>query len=115
MRTLRDMLWGALSERIAGLVRHTPMDTSLPNTLTVSFPGALGRDVLGHAEGLAASTGSACHAGEETPSATLLAMGVPPDVARGAVRLSLGRANSPTEIAAAVEMLVKAHREATGP
>jgi len=109
---LRDALWGALSNRITGLVRHTPMNNSLPNTLSVSFPGAPGRDVLARAEGLAASTGSACHAGQQIPPATLLAMGVSPEVAMGAVRLSLGHDNDPAQIAAAADILVAAHQEA---
>ena len=115
MQTLRDMLWGALSDRIAGLVRHTPMDTALPNTLTVSFPGTPGWEVLARAEGLAASTGSACHAGQQTPSAALLAMGVTPEVALCAVRLSLGHDNDPTEITAAADILVTAHQDAIRP
>lgn len=114
LRTLRDQLWQNLSGRIPTLVRHTPTDNSLPNTLTVSFPGVLGRDVLAHADGVFASTGSACHSGEHTPSATLLAMGVPPDVALGAVRLSLGQANTTGDVGAAADILVAAYRNAGG-
>jgi cysteine sulfinate desulfinase/cysteine desulfurase-like protein len=58
---------------------------------------------------VAASTGSACHAGEHTPNTTLLAMGVSPEIALGAVRLSLGRASTRAEIEAAVELLAGAH------
>jgi cysteine desulfurase len=90
------------------------MDNSLPNTLMVSFPAVLGRDVLSHAKRVAASTGSACHAGQDTPGETLLAMGVPPDVALGAVRLSLGHDNTAADIAAAADILVAAHRNAIG-
>ena len=111
LRSLRDQLWLNLSGRIPGLTRHTPMDGSLPNTLTVSFPGVLGRDVLALANGVAASTGSACHSGQHTPSETLLAMGVPPDVALGAVRLSLGHDNTPTDIAVAADTLVQAYEK----
>jgi cysteine desulfurase len=114
VRALRDQLWRRISDRIPGLVRHTPTDINLPNTLTVSFPNVLGRDVLAHAEGLAASTGSACHSGQETPSATLLAMGVAHDVAMGVVRLSLGHDNSEADVAAAADMLVEAHEAAIG-
>ncbi len=114
LRTLRDQLWQNLSDRIPGLARHTPMDTSLPNTLMVSFPAVLGRDVLTHATRVAASTGSACHAGHDTPGETLLAMGVSPDVALGAVRLSLGHDNTPADIATAANILVQAHQNATG-
>ncbi len=106
---LRDELWRALSARVDGTRRHTPDDACLPNTLLVSFPGVLGADVLARVPQIAASTGSACHAGEHAPNATLLAMGVDPEVALGAVRLSLGRGTTRAEIEAAVELLAGAH------
>ena len=112
LRGLRDALWATLSGEIDGLVCHTPLDASLPNTLYVSFPGVLGADVLAHAPGVAASTGSACHAGEHRPSSTLLAMGVAPESALGAVRLSLGRDTTTADIAAAAGMLAAAYRHA---
>ena len=111
---LRHSLWQLLNAAIPGLVRHTP-EVSLPGTLTVSFPGVTGRAVLAHAPGLAASTGSACHSGLDTPSATLLAMGVTPAIALGAVRLSLGRATTATDISTAVTILATAHTLATAP
>lgn len=113
LRRLRDQLWLELSGRIPELERHTPAADSLPNTLMVSFPAALGRDVLSRASQVAASTGSACHAGRDTPGDTLVAMGVAPDVALGAVRLSLGHDNTSADIAAAVDILVRAHHSAT--
>ena len=106
---LRDELWTALSARVDGIRRHTPGDASLANTLLVTFPGVLGADVLARVPQLAASTGSACHAGEHTPNATLLAMGTSPEVASGAVRLSLGRGTTRAEIEAAVELLAGTH------
>ncbi len=106
---LRDELWTALSARVDGTLRHTPDDACLPNTLLVSFPGVLGADVLARVPQIAASTGSACHAGEHTPNATLLAMGVASDVALGAVRLSLGRGTTRADVEAAVELLAGAH------
>lgn len=112
LANLRHTLWQLLNAAIPGLVRHTP-EVSLPGTLAVSFPGVLGRDVLAHAAGLAASTGSACHSGLDTPSATLLAMGVTPAIALGSVRLSLGRATTATEISTAATILATAHALAT--
>ncbi|MDA8040075.1 MAG: cysteine desulfurase family protein [Actinomycetota bacterium] len=106
---LRDELWTALSARVDGIGRHTPDGACLPNTLLVSFPGVLGADILARVPQIAASTGSACHAGEHTPNATLLAMGVAPEVALGAVRLSLGRGTSRADVEAAVELLARAH------
>ncbi|MHB1850295.1 MAG: cysteine desulfurase family protein [Acidimicrobiales bacterium] len=106
---LRDELWAVLAAKVPGIRRHTPDGACLPNTLLVSFPGVLGADVLAKTPGIAASTGSACHAGEHTPNATLRARGVAPNVALGAIRLSLGRGTTRAEIEAAVGLLVSAH------
>jgi cysteine desulfurase len=110
---LRDDLWAILSAAVPGLTRHTA-DNVLPNTLNVSFPGVSGRDLLALADGLAASTGSACHAGEEEPSAVLLAMGVTPEVARGAVRISLGRGTSTADVERASSVLCWAYKRLRG-
>jgi cysteine desulfurase len=111
---LRDTFWEQLRDAIPGMVRHTPQN-SLPNTLMVSFPDVLGRSVLAASPGLAASTGSACHAGQDTPAATLLAMGSTPQVALGAVRLSLGRTTTATDISTAAGILATAYVLATAP
>lgn len=113
-RELREQLWRALSEKVVGMTRHTPTENSLANTLYVSFPNVLGRDILSLSPGLAASTGSACHAGDENPSAALSAMGVSHDVAMGAVRLSLGHGNTEVDVTAAAAILVSAHRVTLG-
>lgn len=108
LQGLRAQLWQSLSDGIPGLIRHTRENNSLPNTLTVSFPAVLGRDVLAHSDRVAASVGSACHSGQHTPSATLLAMGVPPEVALGAVRLSLGHDTTPEDLVIAADNLIQA-------
>ncbi|MHB1709921.1 MAG: hypothetical protein ACYCV7_00750 [Acidimicrobiales bacterium] len=69
--------------------------------------------MLANADGVAASTGSAGHSGLETPSSTLLAMGVPPEIALGAVRLSLGHDTTPADIATAADILVGTYGTAT--
>jgi len=110
---LRDNLWTTLSAAVPGLTRHTA-DNVLPNTLNVSFPDVSGRDLLALADGVMASTGSACHAGEERPSAVLLAMGVTPEVARGAVRLSLGHGTTDADIKSASTVLCSAYQQLLG-
>ena len=83
----------------------------LPNTLNVSFSGWNGQELLSRMPEIAASTGSACHAGETTVSPVLQAMGLPVARSRGAVRFSLGRMTSPEEVdqvAARVVSLVRA-------
>ncbi|MDA8284773.1 MAG: cysteine desulfurase family protein [Actinomycetota bacterium] len=107
---LRDELWAALSAKVPGIRRHTPEGACVSNTLLVSFPGVGGTDVLAQAPQIAASTGSACHAGEHTANATLTAMGVAPEIALGAVRLSLGRDSTAADLESAAELLADAHQ-----
>lgn len=101
---LREELWDQLWACIPGLTRHTPT-RALPNTLSVSFPGVLGADVLQLAPTVAASTGSACHSGGEQPSNVLTAMGVGHAEAMGTVRLSLGHGTSAAHVSQAVQAL----------
>ena len=110
LRGLTDELWRLLSQQVTGLISHSPKCGGLPNTLMVSFPSISGRELLAQADGVAASTGSACHAGLDVPSATLLSMGVPPSIAQGAVRFSLGRFTTSNDIARAAEIIVGAYR-----
>lgn len=60
--------------------------------------GQVGADVLARLSGLAASTGSACHAGSVELSPVLAAMGVPPREGMGAIRFSLGRTTTWEEL-----------------
>jgi len=63
----------------------------LPNTLTVSFAGKPGTDVLAKLDRMAASTGSACHAGRIELSPVLETMGISPAIGMAAVRFIPGR------------------------
>lgn len=79
----------------------------LPNTLNVSFAGYLGHDLLQKLEGVAASTGSACHSGDIKLSPVLSAMNIDPAIGRGAIRFSLGRGTSRDDIKYVVALLKK--------
>lgn len=99
VRELRDRLWAGLRARFGeGLVLNGHPERRLPNTLNVSFVGRIGAEVLAAAEGVAASTGSACHTGRVEISPVLAAMGVSEAVGAGAVRFSLGRGTTVEEI-----------------
>ncbi len=110
-RGLRDELWRQLRAAIPGIRLNGHPTERLPNTLNVSFPGTRGSAVLAAAPEIAASTGSACHEGGETPPAVLLAMGIEPAVALGAVRLSIGRSTTGEQVAGAAQALVRAHQK----
>ena len=111
MKQLRDALWRRLADAIPGLALNGHPELRLPNTLNVRIPGASGDAVLAAAPELAASTGSACHAGNTSASAVILAMGVDPDEALGSVRLTLGRTTTEDDISRAAEALIRAWRE----
>jgi cysteine desulfurase len=108
MSTLRDRMYDHLSGAIPRLRVHGIGANRLPNTLSVSFPEVSGADLLRRAPEICASTGAACHSGNEIESATLAAMGITPEVARGTVRLSVGWTTSEEEIDKAASLLIDA-------
>lgn len=109
LRRLRDRLGerlrAGLGERV---VLNGHPEERLPNTLNVSFVGHVSAELLEAVPEVAASTGSACHEGKVTQSPVLCAMGVPPEVGRGAVRLSVGRFTTEDEVDRAADALLGA-------
>jgi len=107
MRHLTDALFDHLTSEIPGLRLAGHEHRRLPNTLDVLFPGVTGNAVLAATPDIAASTGSACHAGHESASGVLLAMGLAPELALGAVRLSLGVTTTDQDVEHAAAALVR--------
>ena len=106
---LRDRLWKLLQAGIGDDLRlNAQLSPRLPNTLSVSFPGVAGHELLDRIPELCASTGSACHSESAAVSPTLAAMGISPDQARGTVRLSLGWYTTEDEIDRAASLLIGA-------
>ena len=111
LRALRDRLHDHLARALGDrVVLNGHPEHRLPNTLNLNFVGHIGEDLLTEAPGVAASTGSACHAGLVTVSPVLKAMGVPERLARGAVRLSVGRFTTDEEVDRAAEQLIAVAR-----
>ena len=118
LTSLRDQLQAELSERLPDRVHlvhpflvhpvhlHGHPTLRLPNTLNIRIDHVVGRDLLAAAPSVAASTGSACHAGDNQPSTGLLALGLTPEQAASALRLSVGRWTTPQQITAAADSLV---------
>ena len=106
VRALRDHFWRELQSRFGNRIALNGHPAHrLPNTLNVSFIGRVGAEILERLDGVAASTGSACHAGRIELSPVLEAMGVAPQVGMGAIRFSLGRGTTHEEIETVVEGL----------
>ena len=109
---LRDDLWQRLAAAVPGVMLNGHRTLRLPNTLNVRFPRVSGNAILDGAPAIAASTGSACHAGGESASAVILAMGVAADEAIGSVRLTLGRGTTAADIEVTADALVRSWHNA---
>jgi cysteine desulfurase len=106
VHALRDRFWTALQDHFGDrVVLNGHPEHRLSNTLNVSFVGMVGADVLAGLDGVAASTGSACHSGRIELSPVLAAMGVSEKVGMGAVRFSLGRKTTGEEIDTVLELI----------
>lgn len=113
VRALRDRLWHELQAKFHHrVVLNGHAEHRLPNTLNVSFVGRVGAEILAQLKGVAASTGSACHAGRVELSSVLKAMQVPLEVGMGAIRFSLGRGTTQEEIDAVADRLASAIAQA---
>jgi cysteine desulfurase len=104
-RLHRNIISGLDEERVR-LNGHP--EKRLPNTLNISILGLIGEVLLAKMPEIAASTGSACHAGSTKPSAVLLSMGLSNEQALSALRLSLGRWTTCEEVDEASRLLVSA-------
>ncbi len=106
---IRDYFWEKLQQRFGdGIVLNGHPDHRLPNTLNVSFVGRDGSKLLEALDGIAASTGSACHEDSVTMSPVLAAMGLSDRVAMGAIRFSVGYDTTTAEIDAVVDAVTEA-------
>lgn len=79
----------------------------LPNHASFVFRGVNGNDLLMHLDmaGIAASSGSACKTGDPEPSGVLLALGLPPEWARGSLRITVGRGTTDAHVDRLLEVL----------
>ncbi len=108
LKTLRSRLESGL-RRTPGVIVFSGEVPRLPNTVLFTVPGlraetaVIGFDLAG----IAVSSGSACSSGKVQPSHVLEAMGVGPELAQGAVRLSLGWSTTSQDIDYCLEAWLK--------
>jgi cysteine desulfurase len=107
LHDLRDRLQQGLMERVESNVLSGHPVKRLPHLLNMSFENVEGEAVLLSldAVGVAASTGSACTSGTLEPSHVLTAMGIPPEIAHGSLRFSLGLMNTADDVEYVLEQL----------
>ena len=104
---LRDQLWRSIVDVFPDAQQNGDPTHRLANTLNASFIGVDSETMLMalDLEGICASSGSACMVGSVRASHVLLAMGLPMERARSAIRLSLGKWTTAKEIADAGDAL----------
>ncbi len=107
IRALRDRLEAALLQEIPAARLNGDRSHRVPNTTSMSFPGAGGEALLIalDLQGVACSTGAACSSGSTEPSHVLLAAGLSRDDARSSLRFSLGRPTTAEEIDHAISVI----------
>ncbi len=106
LETLRVKLEQALIERIPDAVIHGRGSPRAPHIINISVPGTDSESLLMALDlrGIGCSAGSACQSGSITPSHVLAAIGVAPDLASSAIRMSLGSLSSEACVARVAEV-----------
>jgi len=107
LQCLRDQLIEGILEAIPDVRLTGHPAERLAHHASFAFRGVEGASVVVglDLEGIAASSGAACAEGEPEPSAVLAAMGLPPEWAIGALRLTLGRENTEEDVETMLEVL----------
>ena len=97
---LRGRIIHGLLDRLPDILLTGHPTRRLPNSASFCVAGVEGEALLLDLdqEGFAVSSGSACTSGVSEPSHVLLALGLPPDIARGSLRITVGRGNTGAEI-----------------
>lgn len=105
----RETLVEAVLEGVPGAEFTGHSTQRLPGHSSFVIPGVIGDEMVFALDlaGVAVSTGSACTAGSLEPSHVLAAMGYTPDMARGALRVTLGRDNTDDEVELAARIIPK--------
>ena len=113
---LTDKLRKGLHKGINYIHENSDPENCLPGTLNISFEYIEGESLILRLdmEGICVSTGSACTSGSMEPSHVLAALGLPPQLAQGTVRFSLGKDNTEAEIDEVIEKVPKVVEQMRG-
>jgi cysteine desulfurase len=105
--SLRDDLARRFREIVGDVVINCEDGARAPHILSIMVPGADSEALLMHFDlaGIAVSSGSACSTGAVEPSHVLTAMGIPRELALGAIRFSLGHETTAADIERAAEVI----------
>jgi cysteine desulfurase len=106
VRAMRDRLLAGIRDAVPDIVVNGELDHRVAGNLNVCVPRAEGQILLLLLDqaGIACSSGSACASGALDPSHVLLTIGVSRNLAKGSLRFTLGRASTPADVDAVLEV-----------
>ena len=109
IKELRNYYVNQVKIKIPYIRINGDMERRLPGNSNISFSFIEGEGLLLNLDlkGISASSGSACMSGSLDPSYVLLAIGLPNEIARGSLRISIGKHNTKEEVDYLVENLVE--------
>lgn len=109
LKSLRDYYILKVEEKIPNTKLNGDKEKRLPGNANISFEGVDGEALLLNLDikGICASSGSACTSGSLDPSHVLVAIGLSPEMASGALRVTLGDDNTKEDVDFLVEALVE--------
>lgn len=109
LRTMRDRIIDQIFEKIQGSQITGDKEYRLPNHASFVISGVNGNTLLMALDmaGFAVSSGSACKVGNPKPSDVLIALGIPPGLAMGSLRVTLGRMNTSGQVEQFINVLPK--------
>jgi cysteine desulfurase len=104
---IRDRIIAGVRARVPDAILTGHPTDRLPNNASFCIPGTEGESLIValDLEGFAVSSGSACTSGETEPSQVLLALGLDPQVAKGSLRVTVGRSTSEEQVDRFVDAL----------
>jgi len=108
VQALRERLYSGLLKRAGPVVRISPADGCLPNTLNLRFKGIDSEALMASAPTICCSPGSACSHATPKPSHVLMAMGLSREAAGECLRFSLSQSTTEAEIDQAIDVLSEA-------
>jgi cysteine desulfurase len=106
---LRDRLISGVRTRVPDAVLNGHPIDRLPNNASFCIPGTEGESLIVglDLEGFAVSSGSACTSGETEPSQVLLALGIDRELAKGSLRVTVGRSTTESQVDRFVDALAR--------
>lgn len=109
LRKLTSVFIEGVRNRIPDVTIIGDQENRVPNTVNIAFRAVEGESMVLSLDlkGIAVSAGSACSSGASEPSHVILALGIPPELAQGAIRFSFGRSNELSDIEYILSVLEK--------